>query len=65
MFSTCTSLRYVKCLATNISATNCTEEWMTRVSTTGGVFVKAASMADWTRGISGIPTGWTVRSDNE
>lgn len=59
MFRKCESLNYIKCLATDISATNCTKDWVIDVSTTG-TFVKAASMNDWTTGENGIPDGWTV-----
>lgn len=59
MFRGCTSLNYVKCLATDISATDCTKEWMAYGSASG-TFVKAASMTSWTSGASGIPSGWTV-----
>jgi hypothetical protein len=60
MFSDCISLNYIKCLATNISATSCTTDWVGRVASTG-TFVKAASMAGWTTGRDGIPSGWTVQ----
>ena len=59
MFSGCRSLNYIKCLATNISATNCTSNWVRGVASTG-TFVKAASMTSWTTGVNGIPEGWTV-----
>ena len=59
MFNGCTSLNYIKCLATNISATNCTLNWVSNVASTGR-FVKASSMTSWTTGNNGIPTGWTV-----
>ena len=59
MFSDCTNLQNVKCLATDISATSCTNFWLSNVAATG-VFIKSSIMNDWTRGISGIPTGWTV-----
>ena len=59
MFSGCTSLNYIKCLATDISATNCTRDWAYNVSSTG-TFVKPASMTNWTRGQDGIPYNWTV-----
>ena len=59
MFQGCTSLNYIKCLATNISATECTFSWVKGVSSTG-TFVKKASMTRWTRGVNGIPSGWTV-----
>ena len=59
MFSNCKSLNYVKCLATDISATDCTYSWLNNVAS-AGTFVKAASMSGWGTGISGIPTNWTV-----
>ena len=61
MFNKCTKLNYIKCLATNISATNCTSNWVSGVSSTG-TFVKAPSMASWTTGVSGIPTRWTIEN---
>ena len=64
MFDGCTSLSAVTCLATNISASNCTNDWLNNVSPTG-VFYKAESMTGWTRGESGIPSGWTVYPNEE
>ena len=61
MFNSCSSLNYIKCLATNISASNCTNSWVSGVSASG-TFVKNASMTNWTTGISGIPSGWTVQN---
>ena len=59
MFTGCTNLNYIKCLATDISATNCTYNWVNSVASTG-TFVKNSSMTSWPTGTSGIPTGWTV-----
>ena len=59
MFYNCTSLNYIKCLATDISATNCTNGWVSGVAPTG-TFVKNPNMTEWTTGASGIPEGWTV-----
>lgn len=61
MFLLCTSLNYVKCLATDISADECTTQWMQDVSSTG-TFVKASSMNDWTTGVDGIPEGWIIEN---
>lgn len=61
MFWGCTSLKSVTCLATDISATYCTSNWMHNVAASG-TFTKAASMDDWVRSESGIPSGWTVRN---
>ena len=58
MFYGCTSLNYIKCLATDISATNCTTNWVNGVAAIG-TFVKDESMTSWTIGVNGIPTGWS------
>ena len=61
MFARCTNLKYIKCLATNISAADCTTNWVYRVAS-GGTFVKDSSMNDWATGSNGIPSGWTVQN---
>lgn len=58
MFFGCTSLSYIKCLATNISASYSHTYWVRNVAATG-TFVKPTSTS-WSSGISGIPSGWTV-----
>ncbi len=60
MFYGCTNINYIKCLATDISASSCTSNWASGVAATG-TFVKDANMTSWTTGTSGIPTGWVVR----
>ena len=57
MFYGCTSLNYIKCLATDISATLCTSTWVNNVASTG-TFVTPSSTA-WSTGNNGIPSGWT------
>ena len=65
MFSGCSKLNYVKCLATNIEATNCTANWLDAPIAQSGTFFKAATMNDWlTDSPSGIPQGWTVKDVN-
>lgn len=59
MFSNCTSLNNVTCLAENISEKLCTDGWLTGVSETG-TFTKSENMSGWTRGVNGIPVGWNV-----
>lgn len=59
MFNGCTSLNSIKCLAEDVSASNCTTNWTSNVSSTG-TFTKATSMSSWTTGANGIPSGWTV-----
>lgn len=63
MFSKCTKLNYIKCLATNISASECLSDWVMSVASTG-TFVKAVGMTEWSTGTSGTPSGWTVVDDN-
>ena len=60
MFSGCTSLNYIKCLATNLSASGSLTNWVLNVSTTG-TFVKDSSTT-WVTGVDGIPEGWTIES---
>ena len=62
MFYQCSHLNYIKCLATNISASNCTQGWVNGVASSG-TFVKSKSMNSWTTGNNGIPTGWTAYND--
>lgn len=59
MFKNCTSLSKITCQATNISASECTANWVENVAPTG-TFVKNSSMTSWTKGINGIPSSWTV-----
>jgi len=58
MFLGCSSLNYIKCLATDISATNCLQQWVNYVASSG-TFVKKSGVS-WPTGTSGIPSGWTV-----
>ena len=58
MFQGCTKLNYVKCLATDISAANCTVSWLKGVATTGDFYAPASTR--WTTDESGIPQGWTL-----
>lgn len=63
MFYDCTKLKYIKCLATDISASNCTNSWIEHVPKYIGTFVKDANMTSWTTGwndTKGIPYEWTV-----
>lgn len=66
MFQGCSSLNNVTCLATNISASNCTTDWLSGVASSG-TFIKASGMVvgegGWTpNSASGIPSGWTVQN---
>ena len=44
MFFSATSLNYIKCLATDISATNATSSWTQSVAASG-LFVKSSSIS--------------------
>ena len=57
MFYGCNKLNYVKCSATDISATDCTTHWLGDVSATGDFYCPASTT--WTSSADGIPTGWT------
>lgn len=64
MFSGCTNLRYVKYMSLYKPDTAHTGNWLAGVSETG-TFVRNSS-ATWegqiTRGVSTIPTGWTIET---
>jgi hypothetical protein len=60
MFQSCTSLNYIKCLAIDISASNCTAGWVFGVAS-NGTFVKHPDMNDWIIGTGGIPIGWEIK----
>ena len=64
MFNNCPKLNYIKCLATNISASGCVSSWSWGVASLG-TFIKASSMSSWTTGNNGIPTGWNVVNNGE
>lgn len=62
MFKNCTNLNYIKCLATNNSASYCTSTWVDGVASTG-TFIKHPDMNGWTTSSTGgIPSGWTVKN---
>ena len=58
MFAGCSSLNYIKCLATDISASYSTYSWVWGVASSG-TFVKASGVS-WPTGTNYIPSGWTV-----
>ena len=59
MFNNCSNLNSIKCLATNISASQCTDGWLNGAGTsvTGDKTFTTPSTTNW--GDSGIPSGWT------
>ena len=57
MFVNCLGLNYIKCSATDISASQCTYKWVSGVRSTGDFYTPAAT--NWTTDVNGIPQGWT------
>jgi uncharacterized protein (TIGR02145 family) len=61
MFLFCGNLSHITMLATNISASNCLNNWVDGVAATGS-FVKNSSATWDVTGTSGVPYGWTVNA---
>jgi hypothetical protein len=61
MFRDCSSLSHIRCYATDISAYNCTYNWVNGVAPTG-TFVKHTDMSGWSTGNDGIPTDWVIQN---
>ena len=57
MFQNCASLNSITVYADDISATNCTNFWLSGVASSG-TFRNLGS-ATYPTGVSGIPSGWT------
>lgn len=64
MFYGCSSLSTIRCLATDISASNCLTDWVSGVAASG-TFYKDSTMTSWPSGASGIPSGWTTTDYSE
>ena len=63
MFYGCTALKEVRVSATDISATECTLDWLARVSSTGNFYCDPNT--SWTSGSSGIPVNWRRLNIND
>ena len=65
MFNGCSSLNYIKCLATSLGelGQNTLANWTSGVAATG-TFVKSSG-ATWPTGPNGIPTNWIVQNDGQ
>ena len=59
MFYQCGTLQNVTCLATTITGSDCTTDWLYEVNNPG-TFTKAKGASCWTTGNNGIPSGWDV-----
>ncbi len=64
MFLGCQNLRYVKCLATDISATDCLTDWIDGTMLLG-TFITAENKPAYESGTSGIPSGWNVYTESQ
>ena len=64
MFYTCNNLNYVKCLATDISASNATYLWLTSVASSG-TFITADNPPAYESGTSGIPPAWNSYTESQ
>ena len=64
MFNSCPNLEKVTCMATDISANGCIDDWLYGVASQG-TFVKSGIMNNWPQGTSGIPEGWSVENAGE
>lgn len=63
LFHMCSSLHYIRCMATDISALNSTKQWVEGLPKSG-VFVKDINMYGFeVNNINGIPIGWTVTEE--
>ena len=66
MFGNCSSLKYIKCLATYLG-TNSTDQWVVGVPTgSDGTFVRASdTQTTWgaQNDYCGIPSGWSVTTE--
>ena len=60
MFQGCPNLSYIRCLATDITASNCTHEWVRGVSS-AGTFIANGFSTGWEHTVNGIPEGWVTR----
>jgi hypothetical protein len=62
MFNGCSSLSSVVCLATDISATQCLNAFMTGVGSGGTLYCDSTMVNEWT---SRVPSGWSVQVYSE
>ena len=64
MFYDSRNLNYIKCLATDISASNSTYYWYTIVNPSG-TFITADNPPAWPSDTSGIPGGWKSYTESQ
>ena len=59
MFYDCLNVDKITCLATDVTAVDCTLNWTYNVAQ-NGTFYKDPSMFSWSTGTDGIPSNWAV-----
>ena len=64
MFMGCQNIRYAKCLATDISATDCLTDWLDGTMLLG-TFITADNPPAWPSDTSGIPAGWNAYTESQ
>ena len=62
MFTGCKKIEEVICHATDVSASDCTTDWLTRTSSSGTFKCPESMRAVWERSFSGIPASWTIET---
>lgn len=62
MYDGCSNLKYIKMLATDISAEGCLTNWVSGVASSG-TFVKNKNATWSVTGANGIPSGWNVKTE--
>jgi hypothetical protein len=63
MFTRCKKIKEVICHATDVSASNCTSDWLNPRGASTGTFKCPESMRGvWERSFSGIPASWTIET---
>lgn len=63
MFYGCEKLNSIVCMATKITAVECTQNWVTGVAE-DGTFNKEKTMTTWGRGDNAVPSNWILRNEN-
>ena len=61
MFRGCSKLNYIKAMFTTAPSTYYTSNWVNGVASTG-TYVKNSAATYTTRGISAIPSNWTIET---
>lgn len=64
MFYNCGSLQSLTCLATDISAAGCTDNWLAGVGVNGTFYCDPTMVNSWPTGNNGCPSTWTIQPYN-